>query len=129
METSAATSLFDSDEFAVRASRRRFEDTIFARAEELLGATIENPGDIELRSEVTIELEEPDPDLLLRAFASEFLFLRDAYGWLLRPVAVEVESCAEGLRLRARLEGECFDPERHHRVVERRPQLVARRDR
>lgn len=129
METSAATSFFDSDELAVRARRRHLEDTIFARAEELLGAMIENPGDIEPRTEVTIELEEPSLDFLLHAFTSEFLFLRDAYGWLLRPVAVEVEPCAEGLRLRARLEGECLDPERHRRVVERRPQLVARRDR
>jgi len=128
METSAATSFFDSDELAARARRRRFEDAIFARAEELLGAMIENPGDVEPRIEVTIELEEPTLDLLLGAFASEFLFLRDAYGWLLRPVAVEVEPRAEGLRLRARLEGECLDPERHHRVVERRAQLVARRE-
>lgn len=131
MDSNAATSFpSDSDERVGGGVRRhRVEDAILATAGELLAATIENPGDVEPRTEVTIELEEPSLDLLLRAFSSEFLFLRDAYGWLLRPVEVEVEPSAEGLRLRARLEGECLDPERHHRVVERRAQLVSRRSR
>jgi SHS2 domain-containing protein len=133
MDISTATSFPpDSDEHAGGAGgvrRHRVEDAILATAAELLAATIENPGDVEPRTEVTIELEEPSLNLLLRAFSSEFLFLRDAYGWLLRPVQIEVEPSAEGLRLRARLEGECLDPERHHRVFERRARLVSRRNR
>ncbi len=127
MGTSAATSFPpEFDEQTDDAHRRHVEGMIFATAAELLAATIENPGDVEPRTEVTIELEEPSLDLLLRAFSSEFLFLRDAYGWVLRPVEVGVEPSVEGLRLRARLEGECLDPERHHRVVERRARLVSR---
>jgi len=136
METHAATS-FPSEfleqagparsaEQASGARRRHVEARIFAAAADLLAETIENPGDVEPRTAVTIDLEEPSLDLLQRAFASEFLFLRDAYGWLLRAVEVEVEPAgAEGHRLRARLEGECLDPERHHRIVERGPRLVS----
>ena len=99
-----------------RLSARRLQEALATAAEALLAGTLENPEDVERRMEATIELEERDPELLLRAFVNELVFLREARGWLLHPGEIRIDREGEDLRLHARLEGECLDPERHHRA-------------
>lgn len=97
-------------------ARGRSIEQAFARAAEaLLQLTIENPAAVEDRIERMVELEEPDPELLLLAFLGELVFLRDARGWLLRPRDLEIELEPGRARLRGRLVGDVLDLLRHQR--------------
>ncbi len=93
------------------------EQVFRAAAEALLAATVEEPSSVEPRTRRPLELEDDAPDLLLRRFLNELVFLRDAEGLLLRPgrLALEIDARAH---LRAELEGEAFEPARHTPVSE-----------
>jgi len=94
------------------------EEVFAASAEALLAATVEDPSAVEARLEHRCQLEEPDLELLLLAFLNELVFVRDARGWLLRPVELAIESAAGGARLAARLVGEPVDRARHRVAAE-----------
>jgi SHS2 domain-containing protein len=83
-----------------------------AAAEALLAATVENPEDVAARERATVELEEPDAELLLLRFLNELVFLRDARGLLLRAGALRITVAREA-RLAGELVGERIDPARH----------------
>lgn len=89
-----------------------------AAADALLAATVVRPEAVEQRIEWSLDLEEPDVELLLLAFLNELVFLRDARGWLLRVADLDVEQQADCARLRARLVGEALDPHRHGRAAD-----------
>jgi len=96
--------------FAARG--RTLEELLTAAADALIAATIERPAALEARERRSLELDAPEADLLLLRFLNELIYLRDADGLLLRPSRLSVEH-PDGLRLRATLEGEPIDRERH----------------
>lgn len=61
----------------------------------------------------TIELHAPSLDLLLVDWLSELLYRFDARSLLVAATRVTLEPHPEGHQLRALVEGEAFDPERH----------------
>lgn len=101
-----------TSDLCYRASGRTLADLFAAAADGLLAITLENPEAVEPRERLTLELEEPDRELLLLRFLSELVYLRDARGLLLRAEEVEVDA-GPPARLSARLAGERFDPKRH----------------
>ncbi|MCL4838119.1 MAG: archease [Thermoanaerobaculia bacterium] len=59
-----------------------------------------------------LEVAAPAPDLLLHALLEELLYLFEREGFLAREGEMEVRGEEGPLRLRARLHGERWDPER-----------------
>jgi SHS2 domain-containing protein len=94
------------------------ESAFAAAADALLYATVAHPEAVEERFEWSLELEEPDVELLLLAFLNELVFLRDARGWLMRAAETDIEQEAERATLRVRLVGEALDIERHGRAAD-----------
>jgi SHS2 domain-containing protein len=89
-------------------------DAVFAAAAQaLLAASVEDPARVEERESRSIELAEPDLELLLLRFLNELVYLKDAELLLLRPRTLHV-SLDGGARLAANLAGERISPERHH---------------
>lgn len=101
-----------TSDVAFEARGDTLEELFAACAEALLAATVENPEAVQPRTVRTIELEEPEADLLLLAFLNELIYLRDAEGLLLRPREIRIET-GSAARLRAVLEGERLDRARH----------------
>lgn len=81
-------------------------------AQALLAATVEDPCRVGRITRRSVDLEEPDLELLLLRFLNELVYLRDAEELLLLPdeIAIEVDGSA---RLRAVLAGERIDRRRH----------------
>ena len=88
------------------------EEIFCASAEALLAATVESSDSVEDRVRRSVSLSDSEADLLLVRVLNELIFLRDAEGLVLRPVAVHVREDGE-LRLEADLGGEELDPARH----------------
>lgn len=107
-----------TSDVAFVARGRTLEDAFARASEALLALTIENPEDVAPRLEQPVELDEPDVELLLLALLGELVFLRDARGWLLRARDLAIERGPARARLRGRLVGEPFDPERHRRAAD-----------
>lgn len=107
-----------TSDVAFVARGRTLEEAFARAADALLALTIENPDDVAERIEETVELEEPNAELLLLALLGELVFLRDARGWLLRVRELAIERTPSGARLRGRLAGEPFDPVRHRRAAD-----------
>ncbi len=87
-----------------------------AAANAFLAATVEEPGAVERRVRRSIELEEPDLELLLMRFLNELVYLRDAEDLLLHLDEIEISPippAAGPARLRAKLAGDRIDRRRH----------------
>jgi SHS2 domain-containing protein len=95
----------------------RIEAVFAAAAEALLHATVDEPARVAPRQQRKLELEEPDPELLLLRFLNELIYLRDAEGLLLRVAELAI-STDGGARLEAELVGEPIDELRHGRACE-----------
>jgi SHS2 domain-containing protein len=86
--------------------------TFAAAGQAFLAATVEQPETVERRERRSIELEEPDLELLLVRFLNELVYLLDAEELLLHPEDVEIV-WNSSVRLRADLVGERIDRRRH----------------
>lgn len=89
-----------------------------AAAAALLDASLESPRtlrEVEVRS---VELAEPDVELLLLRFLNELVYLRDAEALLLRPRGIQVQLKPGKASLSAELVGERVDPRRHRLTTE-----------
>jgi SHS2 domain-containing protein len=101
-----------TSDLAFEARGETLEALFAAAATALLAATLANPEDVDAREHETVQLSEPDVELLLLRFLNELIFLRDARGLLLRAGALRIESNGEA-RLEGELVGERIDRERH----------------
>jgi SHS2 domain-containing protein len=88
------------------------EAAFAAAGQAFLAATVEEPEAVERRERRSLELEEPDLDLLLVGFLNELVYLRDAEELLLHPEKVEI-IWDGSVQLRADLSGERIDRRRH----------------
>lgn len=93
-------------------------DLFASAAEALLRASVD--GSRRLRGDVvrSVDLAEPDLELLLLRFLNELIYLRDAQDVLLRARAVRVELTPEGARLSAELAGTRMDSVRDRMLAE-----------
>lgn len=88
-------------------------DELFAAAAEALTNTmVEDPATIRPHETVSLQLEEPDLDLLLFSLLSELVYLKDARHLLLRPASLTISGLGP-YTLAATLAGEVIDPGRH----------------
>jgi len=115
----SATRSFDfvddvTSDLTLVASGSSLADVFWAAADALVAATVEHPEALVAAEERSLELVDTEPSLLLFRFLNELVYLRDAEGLVLRPVALDVDTDG-GLRLTARLAGEGLDPARHGR--------------
>ncbi len=101
-----------TSDLSFRARGATLEAAFAAAARALLAATVEQPQAVERREHRSLQLEEPDLELLLVRFLNELVYLRDAEDLLLLPEHVEI-ACDGSARLRARLAGERIDRARH----------------
>lgn len=101
-----------TSDLSFRARGATLEAAFAAAAQALLAATVERPQAVERREHRSLQLEEPDLELLLVRFLNELVYLRDAEDLLLHPEHVEIASNGSA-RLRARLAGERIDRARH----------------
>jgi SHS2 domain-containing protein len=88
------------------------EEIFRASAEALLAATVDAGDSVGDRVRCSVSLTDSDVELLLVRFLNELIFLRDAEGLVLRPVAITIREDGE-LGLEADLAGEELDPARH----------------
>jgi SHS2 domain-containing protein len=104
-----------TSDLAFVARGASLEAVFSAAAEALVAATVERPAAVEPRVLRSVELRDRAPDLLLLRFLNELIYLRDAEGLLLRVRSAWVQPEGEA-RVRAELEGEPLDAERHGRA-------------
>ena len=93
------------------------EEAFAAAAEALLAVTLEDPGQLGARIHRSLELEEPDLELLLLRFLNELVYLRDAEQLLLRAERLCI-SPGEPARLEGELAGERIERGRHRLAAE-----------
>ncbi|HSM50839.1 MAG TPA: archease [Thermoanaerobaculia bacterium] len=84
---------------------------LLAEAVAAFACTLTDPERLGEGEERELEATAAAPDLLLHALLEELLFLFERHGFLARTGEVEVERNG-ALRLRARLRGERWDPDR-----------------
>jgi SHS2 domain-containing protein len=99
-------------DIGVRLTARTL-DGLFAAAAEAFTSAIADPESVRPLEADRIELASADLELLLVDFLSELLYRFESTSLLVRTAAVELEQNGNVCRLRARLLGEVFDPERH----------------
>ncbi|MBW2426178.1 MAG: archease [Deltaproteobacteria bacterium] len=101
-----------TSDLAFEAHGATLEAVFTAAGEAFLAATVEHPDGVEARESRSVELEEPDLELLLLRFLNELVYLRDAEELLLHPDSLEISD--DGVaRLRGRLVGERIARPRH----------------
>jgi SHS2 domain-containing protein len=93
------------------------EEVFRAAAEAFLAATLEDPGALAAKERRSLDLSEPELDLLLLRFVNELVYLRDAEELLLRPERLSIEQDGEA-RLRAELAGEPISRGRHRLLAD-----------
>jgi SHS2 domain-containing protein len=101
-----------TSDLSFAAQGASLEEVFCASAEALLAATVEACDAVEDRVRRPLRLSDREAELLLLRFLNELIFLRDAEGLLLRPLAVRIRADGE-LHLEAELAGEELDPARH----------------
>jgi SHS2 domain-containing protein len=101
-----------TSDLAFVAQGPTIEATFVAAGRAFLAATVEQPEAVERREHRSIELEEPDLELLLVRFLNELVYLLDAEELLLHPEHVEIVWNGS-VRLGADLSGERIDRRRH----------------
>jgi SHS2 domain-containing protein len=101
--------------FVARADT--LEGVFAAAADALVSVTAGDPERVRELEERPLSLEEPDLELLMLAFLSELVFLRDAHELLLRPKRLRIQR-ERSARLEARLVGEKFVPTHHWSAIE-----------
>ena len=100
---------------ATGASR---EEMFSAAADALTNVMVEDLATVRPVQELEIVLEHGDLDLLLFAFLQELIYYKDARRLLLRAAFVSITDEETSLKLRAVIQGEEIDPDRHPMVVD-----------
>ena len=96
-------------DLGVRIEADSWTELVEDAARALTAALVVNPGRITACREVEVEVEGDERDYLLLDLLAEVLFLFESEGFVGSEFAAE----QRGARLRCRLRGERFDPDRH----------------
>jgi SHS2 domain-containing protein len=89
------------------------EEVFIAAADATMNVMVEDLGTIGRSSELTIELEHDQLDLLLFSFLNEIVFLKDARQLLLRVESLSINKVDSNFILKAVAYGEKLDPQQH----------------
>ena len=98
---------------AFRVRGRDPAELFSAGARAVISIMLQNPETIRQDTEIVIECEAPELDLLYYDFLSEFIFYKDSGRLLLVPETVAIETAPGGYRLSCRARGEPIDRNRH----------------
>jgi len=94
------------------------EELFRVSADAVLNVMIEDIETVHRESRLTIELANPELDLLLFGFLNELLFFKDARMLLLRLDRSSITEGEDGFSLRADMAGERLDTLRHTQLVD-----------
>lgn len=94
------------------------EELFASAADALLCTMTAAPQEVARREEITIRLEDVEPDLLLWAFLQELVFQKDARRLLLHADRLAIGEERGTVTLDATLRGERLDPARHKLLVD-----------
>jgi SHS2 domain-containing protein len=89
------------------------EAVFSAAARAFLAITVESIESVDRRLKLSMDLEEPDIELLLLRFLNELIYLRDAQELLLFPTHIEIIQ-DHWMKLHADFVGESIDRQRHN---------------
>lgn len=105
-------------DIAFEAWGKNMEEIFRAGADAVLGIMIDNPESIALKERRTVNLSDPEVDMLFFDFLNELIYFKDAEQLLLRPEKIKISD--EGFKkdMSAVLAGEPLDPGRHHMHVD-----------
>lgn len=109
-----------SGDIGIRAEGKGMEE-LFVSAAKGLFALITDPESIKPERTLKIELKSDTLESLLISFLNELIFQFDTYGFLAKNILLESNintgdtRVSGGFWLRAILDGEEFDPERHEK--------------
>lgn len=94
-------------------------ETVFTAAgDAVVNTMIDNLGAIALQETRTVTLENEALDMLLFNFLQEFIYYKDSQRLLLRTQQVQITPSSRDYWLKATLQGEALDPDRHHQRVD-----------
>lgn len=105
-------------DIAFEAEGGTLEEVFRSAGDATMNIMIESLDSIRPQEEIFVELENPELDMLLFDFLEEFIYHKDAHQLLLRCRRVEILQESSGNRLKAELEGEKLDPQRHEQRVD-----------
>lgn len=94
------------------------EELFASAADALLRTMTAAPQEVAQLEEITVRLEDDEPDLLLWSFLQELVFQKDARRLLLHPCRLAIGDRGGTVTLDATLRGEPLDPARHRLLVD-----------
>jgi len=98
---------------ALRIYGNSLEEILQNSAMALLSQMVENPADIESRLNLSIQIENEKPDLLLYNTIEELIFIKDSRHILLVPLGTHIKKTGQEYKLVMHLAGEEIDRARH----------------
>jgi SHS2 domain-containing protein len=101
-------------DIAFEATARDLPELFSDAADATTNVMIDNIEAIQSRQTRRIELSNDKLDMLLFDFLQELIFLKDAERLLLRIREVQIDDRDKMFLVKAMVEGETLDPERHH---------------
>jgi SHS2 domain-containing protein len=109
---------FATADIAFEARGATLEEVFKAAAEATLNVMIEELETVLPRERREAGLQNEAVDMLLFEFLQEIIYQKDAHQLLLRARDVQIRESRDGFELKAVLEGEVLDPNRHSQRVD-----------
>ena len=103
---------------AFEARGDTLEEIMVASADATMNVMVEDLDSIADRVRRPIDVQAPEPDMLLYALLEELVYRKDAERLLLRVPSVHIEERIGELALHAEAYGETLDPGRHRLLVD-----------
>lgn len=107
-----------TSDVAFEAAGETVEDLFRSAAEATMNVMVDDLDMIERKTELDIEVENPELDMLLFNFINELIYYKDAKKLLLRVGPVEITEKDGGYRLKTRAYGEVLDAKKHRLKVD-----------
>jgi len=98
---------------AFQATADSLEGLFLAAADATMNAMVADLEAIGATETRILQVQDPEPDMLLFQLLQELLFYKDAERLLLRVREVRIEARPDGYSLKAEASGETIDPSRH----------------
>jgi SHS2 domain-containing protein len=103
---------------AFEATGRTLEELFESSGRALTSSMVSNAESISAKTKVEIKLENEDEERLLHDFLQEMVFYKDAESLIFSGYEIKVSRKGKGYSLKATLEGEEIDNEKHAMVVD-----------
>ncbi|MBI2829526.1 MAG: archease [Chloroflexi bacterium] len=105
-------------DIAFEARGKDLPEVFRSAGDAVMNVMVENLDAIEPRESRAIELKSEALDLLLLDLLQSLIYYKDAEQLLLRVKGINIDKSNSEWHLRATLEGERLDPERHQQLVD-----------